>query len=397
MRVCFLSPLIPSVAYGHRPYSFLTELVRLGHSVTLLCIEDSGPAPDARARLEQMGITVKATPLPRLSRWVNCAVGFPTSAPLRVLHCRSRALAENLRRDLAEGDYDLLHIDRFRLAPYGVEARRVFDGPIVLDFPDALSLYYRRAVENPRHFLKKWIDRRENRVIPPYEKEVLQADLTPLVCSDLDRDRLLEHGVEREIHTIPNMVDVEEFRPRSRPDGEVRGTFTGTLYYLPNIDGLLWLKEEAAPLLKGLPLPIDVIGYGAGSELDSLRTDDRFRMVGYVENMAEHLYQDDIYLCPLRVGAGIRFKLLEAFAAGMATVSTTLGFEGIPCVPGEHLLAADSPGEFAAAIRRLLEDPAERRRIGKNARSFVLERYSAHAAGLQLEALYRSLLSPSSG
>lgn len=397
MRVCFLSPLIPSVAYGHRPYTFLTELVRLGHSVTLLCIEDSGPAPDACNRLGEIGVEVIPTAVPRFSRWLNCAVGFPTRIPLRVLHCRSRNLLENLRKTLAEGGYDILHIDRFRLAPYGIEARKTFSGPIVVDFPDALSLYYRRAVENPRHFLKKWIDRRENRVIPPYEKEVLRADLSPLVCSDLDRNCLLEHGVEREIHTIPNMVDVEEFRPRSRSDGEVRGTFTGTLYYLPNIDGLLWLKEEVAPLLKDHPLPIDVIGYGAGSELDSLRGDARFRMVGYVENMAEHLYRDDIYLCPLRVGAGIRFKLLEAFAAGMATVSTTLGFEGIPCVPGEHLLAADSPGEFAAAIRRLVEDPGERRRIGENARSFVLERYSAHAAGLQLEALYRSLLSPSSG
>jgi glycosyltransferase involved in cell wall biosynthesis len=160
------------------------------------------------------------------------------------------------------------------------------------------------------------------------------------------------------------------------------------LYYLPNIDGLLWLKDRIMPLLGDAGPQVEVLGYGATSELDPVKTDPRFTFHGYVENMAAHLFREDIYLCPLRVGAGVRFKLLEAFAAGMATVSTTLGYEGIPCIPGEHLLVADTEREFADAIRFLLDRPDEKERIGDNAREFAVENYSVEAAGQLLESVY---------
>ncbi|MCB9767415.1 MAG: glycosyltransferase family 4 protein [Candidatus Omnitrophica bacterium] len=392
MRICFLSPLIPSVAYGHRPYSFITELSALGHEITLHCLDDSGPAVGAKSHLESIGVEVRPVGIARTKRWSNCLLGLPSRTPLRVLHCQSGKLLDRLIQDVRENDYDVVHVDRFRLAPYGMKIREDFKGPVVIDFPDALSLYYERAVKNPRHFLKKWIDLREHRVTPGYERRVLSSGLSSVVCSNLDRDFLLKHAPESSIEVIPNMVDTEEFKPRSRQSDQPRGAFTGTLYYLPNIDGLLWLKEEVMPLLGDVDLPIDVIGYGATSELDSLEEDRRFKMVGYVENMADHLFQEDIYLCPLRVGAGIRFKLLEAFAAGMAAVSTTLGYEGIPCQPGEHLLVADSPAEFAAAIRHLASHPEERKRIGENARRFVVENFSSKATGKQLESLYQDLL-----
>ncbi len=392
MRICFVSPLVPSVAYGHRPYSFLTELSRLGHEVTLVCLNDPGPVPDAASKLETLGIEVRSHTLSRPKRWANCLFGLFSSTPLRVLHCKSRSFERYLRQLLEQQEFDVLHFDRFRLASYGMKIMTEFQGPVVIDFPDSLSLYYRRAVDNPRHFLKKWIDRRENRVTPDFEKRVLQSGMTTIVCSELDRDCLFDHSPDACIEVIPNMVDIDEFTPRSKESEEVMGVFTGTLYYLPNIDGLLWLKDEVLPLLDGIDFPTQVIGYGATSELESLENDSRIDMVGYVENMADHLYLEDIYLCPLRVGAGIRFKLLEAFSAGMATISTTLGYEGIPCTPGEHLLVADTPADFASAILYLVDHPEEKKRLGENAREFVRERYSVEATGLQLVDLYQSLI-----
>ena len=388
MKIGFLSPLIPSVAYGHRPFSFLKHLVSKGHRITLHCIEDPGPVPSAAASLEKLGVDVRPVALARIKRWANCLIGYPGKIPLRVLHCRSRALEEQVIDDLRVGAYDAFHVDRFRLAPYAFRARSVFSGPVILDFPDALSLYYARAVNNPRHWAKGRLDRREHRVIPPYEAEVLRGGLECIVCSEVDRARLRQAVPEATVYVIPNMVDAEEFHPRRRESDRPRLVFTGTLYYLPNIDGLLWFRERILPLLKDLDPVIDVLGYGATAELDPLQADPRFRFHGYVPNMAERLFTEDVFLCPLRIGAGLRFKLLEAFSAGMACVSTTLGFEGIPCVPGEHLLAADAEEEFAAAIRRLFENPEERERIGRRARELVRESYSVEAAGERLEEIY---------
>jgi glycosyltransferase involved in cell wall biosynthesis len=79
-------------------------------------------------------------------------------------------------------------------------------------------------------------------------------------------------------------------------------------------------------------------------------------------------------------------------AMGKAIVSTTLGAEGIEGVPGRDLLIADDPAAFAGAVRRLLNDPSLRARIGESARRLAVERYSWMAAGRDLEGLYRDVI-----
>jgi glycosyltransferase involved in cell wall biosynthesis len=276
------------------------------------------------------------------------------------------------------------------MAPYAVEARDVYQGPVIVDFPDALSLYYERAVRHPRQWAKAWIDRHEAQRLPAAEQKLLSAGFHNLVCSEVDKARLATVDPSATVSVIPHTIDLDEFSPRARNDGSMRGAFTGTLYYLPNVDGLLWLQQSVLPFVGDDRFEIDVSGYGATSELDPVKEDPRFHFKGYVEKMADHLWTDDIYLCPIRVAAGVRFKLLEAFAAGMATVSTTLGFEGMDCTPGEHLLVADSPEEFARAIRYLLDHPGERARLGRNARAFMAERYSEEAFARNVEGLLAS-------
>lgn len=395
MRICFLSPQIPSGAYGRRGWSFLSALAAQGHEITLCCIADPGPVEDAARRIESLGIPIHAVSISRLKRWGHCLTGWFGKTPLRILHCRSGALREVFLSELRDGRYDLLHVDRFRMAPYAMAAREFFCGPVVVDYPDALSLYYQRAVKNPRHFFKAFIDRRENRVIPLYEQVLLNHDFIHLVCSEVDRAVLRSLNPQAHIEVITHRVDTAEFQPRSRKDLAARGVFTGTLYYLPNIDGLLWLREKVLPLISDRKMMIDVVGFGATSELDPVKADPRFHMTGYVERMSDHLFQEDIYLCPIHIAAGVRNKLLEAFAAGMATVSTWMGYEGIDCEPGTHLLVAESPDEFADAIRFLLDHPDERRRIGNAARQLVCERYSPEAFECSIQSFYARVLNKS--
>lgn len=388
MRICFVSPQLPSGAYGRRGFSFLKQLSESGHEVTLHCLRDPGPVGNAESALAGMGIRVRSVPLARPTRWWNCLSGWFGKEPLRILHCASDALQAQLLKDLRANPPDVLHVDRFRMAPYALAAREVYDGPVGIDFPDALSLYYARAIRHPVSRLKGWIDRRENRVIPPWERKLLANDFHHVVCSEVDRQALLKHGVEASIHVLPHTVDTDDFRPRARGDGRVRGVFTGTLYYLPNMDALLWYRQEIQPLLD-FDLPIDVVGFGATRELDEVRRDSRYHFSGYVERMSEYLFAEDIYLCPLRIAAGVRNKLLEAFAAGMAVVSTSIGQEGIECRHGEHLLVADTAEAFARAVRRLADDPEERARLGRNARELACRVYSPQTFARNVDTLYR--------
>ncbi|HEY8240321.1 MAG TPA: glycosyltransferase, partial [Kiritimatiellia bacterium] len=81
-------------------------------------------------------------------------------------------------------------------------------------------------------------------------------------------------------------------------------------------------------------------------------------------------------LCPVRLGSGLRVKILEAMAAGVPVVSTTLGAEGIPLHTGENALLADTPELMAENILHLLEDEVLRSSIVRQARTLMEDRFA---------------------
>ncbi len=94
---------------------------------------------------------------------------------------------------------------------------------------------------------------------------------------------------------------------------------------------------------------------------------------------------------PVRAGSGMRVRILEALARGIPIVTTTTGVEGIDAVDGKHLLVADTPTEFAAAVVRLLRDSTLREFLIQNGRRLAEEKYDWQVVLPRLESVYQSL------
>jgi glycosyltransferase involved in cell wall biosynthesis len=94
---------------------------------------------------------------------------------------------------------------------------------------------------------------------------------------------------------------------------------------------------------------------------------------GRVEDLRAFHAQAEVEVVPIRAGGGTRLKVLEAAACGKAIVSTTLGAHGLPFRNGEHIVVADLPADFAAAVVALLRDDARRRALGERARAAACE------------------------
>ena len=82
-----------------------------------------------------------------------------------------------------------------------------------------------------------------------------------------------------------------------------------------------------------------------------------------------------MYVVPLRIGGGTRLKIFEAMSMGKAVVSTTIGAEGLPVTPGQNIVIADDPVQFADSIVRLIREDDTRHRIETEARQLVVEKY----------------------
>ena len=214
-------------------------------------------------------------------------------------------------------------------------------------------------------------------------------------CSeaDLARARALVPGLRGAV--VPNAVDVEEFRPRPGdppPDGRTV-LFFGAINYFPNVDGLRFFFRDVWPLLlRSHPAArLKVVGQAPTPELLAQRG-PRVEVTGRVADLRPHLAEAAVTIAPLRIGGGTRFKILEAMAMVRPVVSTTLGAEGLDAEPGRHLLLGDTPEAFAAAVGRVLDDPALGTRLGAEGRTLVEERYSWEAAARRLEELLVQLV-----
>jgi len=213
-------------------------------------------------------------------------------------------------------------------------------------------------------------------------------------CSELDaaKARALVPSVNAVV--VPNAVDVQSFAPAPglpRPDGRTV-LFFGAINYFPNVDGILFLVREVWPLLAAAHpgCRLKIVGQHPTREILALQG-PRVEVTGRVDDVRPHLASAAVTIVPLRIGGGTRFKILEAMAMARPVVSTTLGAEGLDARPGEDLLIADDAAGLAAAVGRVLTDPALGRALGEAGRKLVQERYSWDAAAGTLERFLLSL------
>jgi glycosyltransferase involved in cell wall biosynthesis len=124
--------------------------------------------------------------------------------------------------------------------------------------------------------------------------------------------------------------------------------------------------------------------------------DPRIELTGFVEDAVAAIAAAKVAIVPVLAGSGTRVKILEAWAAGTAVVSTTLGAAGLECRNGEHLLLADDPGSFAGAVSELLSSSAARNKIGAAGRKFYEERFTWPAAWRILDGVFGNDMPPGS-
>ncbi|MDI6808894.1 MAG: glycosyltransferase family 4 protein [Candidatus Eisenbacteria bacterium] len=113
-------------------------------------------------------------------------------------------------------------------------------------------------------------------------------------------------------------------------------------------------------------------------------------VAGNVQDVGQYFGMAQVFALPLRYGGGLRVRLFEAMAHGMAVVTTRIGRSGVPGEDGVHFLVRESPQEFALGLSTLLKDRVLRERLGKNARDLIKNKCNKADTFARIRALYRS-------
>ncbi len=391
MHILFVTPVVPSPSYGRRPYNFIRHLCK-EHQVYLAAFltRESDDMPALR-HLAEWGVIVRTVPHPAWRGVMNCALGLHRGDPLRALWIRSPQMEKTIQEMVEQYPIEIVHFDRMRMGHFGLNIDRI---PCLVDFTDALMLYLDRTRTPYRSAMGRLIDLWERRTIPAYEAKLLGSLAGGLCCSTVDQAVFRQYHPSHRVEAISNSVDSEHFVPRLRENSPPRLVFTGTFSYFPNVDSLFYFRKAIWPeLRRRFPeLGLDIIGARPPEEVRNLGREPGIRVLADVPDMADYLFSQDLFICPLRVASGMRNKVLEAMAAGMTVISTTIGVEGLEVEPERHYLRADSEEEFVQQTERALKSPDLRNKVGVAGREYTIRNHSGQAAGEALLSLYGKLI-----
>jgi glycosyltransferase involved in cell wall biosynthesis len=202
-----------------------------------------------------------------------------------------------------------------------------------------------------------------------------------LTTEDENNMRQLEPHIN--IRTIPNGIDhrkmIDEAASSDICKNSIVGAkcpsilFVGNFLYEPNIDAALYFSQLIFPLiLKDVPnAKLLLIGNAPPPEICSLTLNKQIKVSGYVDSLTHFYKAADVVVCPLRIGGGVKVKVLEALNAGKAIVSTSIGAQGLDLSTYQAVTVADEVADFAEKVVRFLLDHQERYRQEQEALAYA--------------------------
>jgi len=220
-----------------------------------------------------------------------------------------------------------------------------------------------------------------------YEARACCLASRTIAVSEADRALLAVGAPDADIQAIPTGVDTTYFHPNGTAETPTQLVFTGSMDWYPNEDAIMHFMDTTLPeIRRRVPgVTLAVVGRNPSERMKKAGAAIGAQITGTVADVRPYVTSAAVVVVPLRIGGGTRLKIFEALAMEKAVVSTSVGAEGLPVVPGEHFVQADGPAEFAQAVVTLLQDAPRRRSLGEAGRRLVEGRYSWEQIGREFE------------
>lgn len=177
-----------------------------------------------------------------------------------------------------------------------------------------------------------------------------------IALTEEDKKIMLRERPSLNIYVSPAIISLPEVHTVFTPANEL--VFVGSGSHFPNTDGLIWFCKEVLPILQkeGNTINLNIVG-NWNKETQTLikNISPNIHFTGFIDNLFEFL-SGKISIVPIRIGSGMRMKILDSIMAFSPIVTTSKGCEGLPLFHERNCLIADNPEEFAHATQKLIND-----------------------------------------
>ncbi len=438
-RVLFFAPRDcrpPNTGAKLRNYHLCRELSREAH-VTYLSFEEDNEDAGNDAVVEDMAERILTVPHHNPTTPIQLARGLVGPWPFTVLKYTTPAMQSRLAALLRAETFDVVLMHSLLMSAYGPLLKSAKPRPLLIcDWhnvdSEVLERYAAHAPNLPRKIYALATARRlarlEKAQMPRFDAHFTVSDRDTRHLRSLSPDSAvwtLENGTEtagfargeaggaqvqrfadrrqkdRRQKQVPLAEDQVERRQGDRRQNQRRERgaphrilFVGSMDYHPNVDAALHFAQNTWPRVHSQRpgWVFTIVGRDPSPAVRELAQLPGIEVTGTVPDVRPFYREALASVVPLRVGGGSRLKILEAMAARVPVVSTTLGAEGLEVSDGETILIADEPAEMARVLLELSQDAPRSAAMVEKAHQLMLSRYDWSAIGTRLRAICAELL-----
>lgn len=299
---------------------------------------------------------------------------------------------EKIIEKLKANQFDIVHLEGLFVAPYIPIIRKHSKAKITIRTHNVEHLIWDRLIENEKSAVKRKYLSIQNARLKKLELQILKEADGIVTITDYDKKIFEQLGIKTKAVVSPTGIVLDRYAI-NRSITKINSVFhLASMDWMPNTEAVDWfldkvwakhLKNEGNLqfTLAGRFMPDSYLKYGEGN----------LKVIGSIDDNIQFYNENEIMMVPLQSGSGMRIKIIEGMAMGKVIVSTSIGAEGIPVTHNENIIIADTPEDFANAIKNLSSNQELKNKIGNNARKFIEDNFENTKLISSLLAFYKEL------
>ena len=394
LQICYKPPF-PATDGGAMGMNSLTEgLLNMGHSVKVLAFHSKKhPCNIATMPKDYIERTSFETVFVDLDiKLIPAMEAFLLGESYHVKRFISTAMKTKIAEILKREEFDIIQMESIFLTPYLPLVRSLSKAKVVLRSPNVENKIWKRTYKATKNPFKRYYLKHLSLTLANYEKQKVNDYDAIFPVTETDAEYFVENGCRRLCKAVAVGMDTPEILPDVLEE-ENTIFHIGSMNWFPNVQGIKWFLDECWRSVKAASPQVKA--YFAGRNMPDwlLNYDEKdIHIVGEVDDSIRFMTSKQIMVVPLLSGSGIRIKIIEAMSIGKTVIATTIAAEGLMYEDGKNILIADTPKEFADAVKKCLEDPAYAKEIGKCAARLIATKYNTDNIAKEISRYYKELL-----
>ena len=330
-----------------------------------------------------------------ISAW-GAFVNLISGKAYHVSRFLQKDFSKRLKELLLSNHFDIIQLEGLSLAVYLPLIRKYSKASVVLRAHNIEYRIWQRHSSHESSFWKRFYLQLQSKRLQKFEKKSFKEVDAALFITKQDQSTFRKWGGQTLSLVAPCGLNLKTYKPLTSAEAEEAEfdlVHLASLDWLPNEQGALWFLEKVWPLvLEARPKTRLALGGRHMSKSIIEKASDLVWLYPEVKDAKEFLNKGKVAVVPLLAGSGMRIKLLEYLAWGMAIISTSIGAEGIEIKNEKEMLLADDAESFAAGVVYLLDDKEDRETMQRAARRFFEMNFDNTKLGKEILQFYATLV-----